>query len=325
VARTSILTGLIRLEHVTKRYPNGRLALEDLDLTIDAGELTVLVGPSGCGKTTTLRLVNRLIEPTSGRVLVADEDIAAKDPVQLRRQIGYVIQQVGLFPHLTIGDNIATVPRLLGWDRRRVRARVEELMDLVGLDRDTYRDRYPHELSGGQQQRVGVARALGADPPVLLMDEPFGALAPVTRTRLQDELLTIQANVRKTIVFVTHDIDEAVKLGDRIAIFGDDHRLQQHATPAELLAQPASEFVVSFIGGDRGLKLLAVTSIDRALLVAPTANESNGDPPRVRIDASLRDALAQMVLRHTDRVVVEEPDGTVAGVLTIAALTASAD
>jgi osmoprotectant transport system ATP-binding protein len=314
---------LIRLENVTKRYPNGRVALEDLDLTIDAGELTVLVGPSGCGKTTTLRLVNRLIEPTSGRVFVADEDIATKDPVQLRRQIGYVIQQVGLFPHLTIGDNIATVPRLLGWDRRRVRARVDELMDLVGLDHGAYRDRYPHELSGGQQQRVGVARALGADPPVLLMDEPFGALDPVTRMRLQDELLAIQADVRKTIVFVTHDIDEAVKLGDRIAIFGDDHRLQQYATPAELLAAPASDFVVSFIGGDRGLKLLAVTGIDRALLVAPTATDANGDQPRVRIDASLRDALAQMVLRHTDRVVVEEVDGTVAGVLTIAALAAS--
>jgi osmoprotectant transport system ATP-binding protein len=313
---------LIRLEHVTKRYPNGRVALDDLDLTIDAGELTVLVGPSGCGKTTTLRLINRLIDPTSGRVLLADEDIATKDPVELRRQIGYVIQQVGLFPHLSIGANIATVPRLLGWDRRRVRARVDELMDLVGLD-DTYRDRYPHELSGGQQQRVGVARALGADPPVLLMDEPFGALDPVTRMRLQDELLAIQANVRKTIVFVTHDIDEAVKLGDRIAIFGDDHRLQQYATPADLLATPASEFVVSFVGGDRGIKLLAVTGIDRSLLVPPDTVDTNGDHPRVRVDSTLRDALAQMVLHHTDRVVVEEHDGTVAGVLTIGALASS--
>jgi osmoprotectant transport system ATP-binding protein len=313
---------LIRLEHVTKRYPNGRVALEDLDLAIDAGELTVLVGPSGCGKTTTLRLVNRLIDPTSGRVLLDSQDVATQDPVQLRRQIGYVIQQVGLFPHLTIGNNIATVPRLLGWDKRRVRTRVDDLMELVGLDPSAFRDRYPHELSGGQQQRVGVARALGADPPVLLMDEPFGALDPVTRNRLQDELLSIQADVRKTIVFVTHDIDEAVKLGDRIAVFGTDHRLQQYATPTELLSKPANDFVVSFIGADRGLKLLAVTPIDRSSLVAPEADDASSDRPRVSIDATMRDALAQMVLSHTDRIIVEEPDGSVAGVLTIDALPA---
>jgi osmoprotectant transport system ATP-binding protein len=240
----------------------------------------------------------------------------------LRRQIGYVIQQVGLFPHLTIGANVATVPRLLGWDKRRVRARVDELLALVGLDPDTYRGRYPHELSGGQQQRVGVARALGADPPVLLMDEPFGALDPVTRLRLQDELLSIQANVRKTIVFVTHDIDEAVKLGDRIAIFGDDHRLQQHATPAELLANPASPFVVEFIGADRGLKLLAVTPIKPDLLRGAEPADLDPTRPRISSSATLRDALAEMVLRHTDRVTVVEPDGTVAGVLTIDALAA---
>jgi osmoprotectant transport system ATP-binding protein len=311
---------LIRLQHVTKRYPNGRVALDDLDLTIDAGELAVLVGPSGCGKTTTLRLINRLIDPTEGQVFVHGDDVATKDPVELRRQIGYVIQQVGLFPHLTIGSNVATVPRLLGWDKARVRSRVDDLLQLVGLDPAAYRDRYPHQLSGGQQQRVGVARALGADPPVLLMDEPFGALDPVTRVRLQDELLSIQADVRKTIVFVTHDIDEAVKLGDRIAIFGDDHRLQQYATPAELLANPASDFVVSFVGAERGLKLLAVTPIRPEALRAAEPDDLRPERPRVVISATMRDALAQMVLCRVDRLTVVDHDGAALGVLTIDAL-----
>jgi osmoprotectant transport system ATP-binding protein len=311
---------LIRLQHVTKRYPNGRVALDDLDLTIDAGELAVLVGPSGCGKTTTLRLINRLLDPTEGQVFVHGEDVATKDPVELRRQIGYVIQQVGLFPHLTIGSNVATVPRLLGWDKARVRSRVDDLLQLVGLDPAAYRDRYPHQLSGGQQQRVGVARALGADPPVLLMDEPFGALDPVTRVRLQDELLSIQADVRKTIVFVTHDIDEAVKLGDRIAIFGDDHRLQQYATPAELLAHPASDFVVSFVGAERGLKLLAVTPIRPEALRAAEPDDLRPERPRVVISATMRDALAQMVLCRVDRLTVVDHDGAALGVLTIDAL-----
>jgi osmoprotectant transport system ATP-binding protein len=311
---------LIRLQHVTKRYPNGRVALDDLDLTIDAGELAVLVGPSGCGKTTTLRLINRLIDPTEGQVFVHGDDVATKDPVELRRQIGYVIQQVGLFPHLTIGSNVATVPRLLGWDKARVRSRVDDLLQLVGLDPAAYRDRYPHQLSGGQQQRVGVARALGADPPVLLMDEPFGALDPVARVRLQDELLSIQADVRKTIVFVTHDIDEAVKLGDRIAIFGDDHRLQQYATPAELLANPASDFVVSFVGAERGLKLLAVTPIRPEALRAAEPDDLRPERPRIVISATMRDALAQMVLCRVDRLTVVDHDGTALGVLTIDAL-----
>jgi osmoprotectant transport system ATP-binding protein len=311
---------LIRLQHVTKRYPNGRVALDDLDLTIDAGELAVLVGPSGCGKTTTLRLINRLIDPTEGQVFVHGDDVATKDPVELRRQIGYVIQQVGLFPHLTIGSNVATVPRLLGWDKARVRSRVDDLLQLVGLDPAAYRDRYPHQLSGGQQQRVGVARALGADPPVLLMDEPFGALDPVARVRLQDELLSIQADVRKTIVFVTHDIDEAVKLGDRIAIFGDDHRLQQYATPAELLANPASDFVVSFVGAERGLKLLAVTPIRPEALRAAEPDDLRPERPRVVISATMRDALAQMVLCRVDRLTVVGHDGAALGVLTIDAL-----
>jgi osmoprotectant transport system ATP-binding protein len=316
---------LITLEHVSKRYPNGRFALRDLDLSIDAGELAVLVGPSGCGKTTTLRLINRLIDPTAGRVLLGGDDIAKKDPVELRRSIGYVIQQVGLFPHLTIGANVATVPRLLGWDKGRVRSRVDELLHLVGLEPESYRDRYPHELSGGQQQRVGVARALGADPPVLLMDEPFGALDPVTRMRLQDELLAIQADVRKTIVFVTHDIDEAVKLGDRIALFGDNGTLQQFATPADILANPASPFVVEFVGADRGLKLLAVTPITADSLVAAADDDLTNGLPSVPSTATMRDALAQMVLRNSDRILVVEPDGAVAGVLTIEALASLRD
>jgi osmoprotectant transport system ATP-binding protein len=305
------LTSLIRLEQVSKRYPNGRYALRDLDLEIGAGELAVLLGPSGCGKTTTLRLINRLIDPTSGRVLLDGVDVATRDPVELRRGVGYVIQQVGLFPHLTIADNVGTVPKLLGWRKEQVRDRADELLRLVGLDPDAFRDRYPHELSGGQQQRVGVARALGADPPVLLMDEPFGALDPVTRARLQDELLAIQADVRKTIVFVTHDLDEAVKLGDRIALFAEHGTLAQLAPPEELLSRPASEYVEAFVGADRGLKLLAVTAIPRDALVPPTEGDVAPDRPRIAADASLKDALALMAVSSVDRVVVYEPDAAV--------------
>ncbi|HEV8298451.1 MAG TPA: ABC transporter ATP-binding protein [Acidimicrobiales bacterium] len=311
---------MIRLDHVAKQYPNGRFALRDLSLEMKEGELTVLVGPSGCGKTTTLKLINRLIAPTGGRIYLDGEDISRVDPVLLRRRIGYVIQQVGLFPHLTIGANIATVPRLVGWDKRRVRARVEELLALVGLEPAGYRDRYPHELSGGQQQRVGVARALGADPPVLLMDEPFGALDPVTRARLQDELLMIQAGVRKTIVFVTHDVDEAVKLGDRIAILHLEGVLAQHATPAEILAEPASDFVAEFVGDDRGLKLLSVTRIPRRALVSASLEDLRADRPRVPESASMKDALAQMVLADTDRIAVMDRAGTVIGTLTLHAV-----
>jgi osmoprotectant transport system ATP-binding protein len=293
---------LISFERVTKQFPNGRRAPRDLDLDILDGEITVLVGPSGCGKTTSLRLVNRLVEPTSGRIVIDGEDVAHVDAVALRRRIGYVIQQVGLFPHLTVAANVATIPRLLGWNRTRQHERVEELLHLVGLEPSVYRDRYPHELSGGQQQRVGVARALGADPPVLLMDEPFGALDPITRMRLQDELLAIQAGVRKTIVFVTHDIDEAIKLGDRIAIFADDGTLAQHATARELLASPATSFVESFVGTDRAVLLLSVTPIDHAVLrpIAP----GDDSAPTIDVKASVGDAFALMVLHATDRVVV---------------------
>ncbi|MCU1619267.1 MAG: opuCA, partial [Modestobacter sp.] len=219
----------IRLEGVSKVYPDGTVAVRELDLTFAAGELTVLVGPSGCGKTTTMKMINRIIEPSTGRILLGADDVTRVDPVQLRRRIGYVIQSVGLFPHQTVRRNVATVPRLLGWDKRRTRDRVEELLELVGLDPATFGDRYPHQLSGGQRQRAGVARALAADPAVLLMDEPFSAVDPVVRERLQSEFLRLQETVRKTIVFVTHDIEEAVRLGDRIAVMSGGGTVEQFA------------------------------------------------------------------------------------------------
>src|SRR5919206_3356379 len=226
--------GVIRLEGVTKRYGNGQVAVHALDLEIGDGEVCMLIGPSGCGKTTTLKMINRLIEPSGGRILLDGEDVTRVDPVKLRRRMGYVIQQVGLFPHETVGENVATVPRLVGWPHNRIRRRVDELLELVGLDPATFRDRYPHQLSGGQRQRVGVARALGTDPPVLLMDEPFGAIDRVTRDRLQNEFLRIQERMRKIVIFVTHDIDEAVKMGDRIAILGEGGVLEQYDTPARV-------------------------------------------------------------------------------------------
>src|SRR3954468_18232144 len=253
---------MIRLDRVAKRYPDGTVAVEALSLDVPVGEIAVLVGPSGCGKTTTMRMVNRLGEPTSGSIFVGGKDVTQSDPVKLRRGIGYVIQQVGLFPHQTVAANVATVPRLLGWERRRSRARVDELLDLVGLEPARHRDRYPHQLSGGQRQRVGVARALAADPPVLLMDEPFGAVDPVARDRLQAEFLRLQEQVRKTVVFVTHDIDEAIRLGDRIAVMREGGRLEQYADPATLLSSPATDFVADFVGADSTLRRLSVLDID---------------------------------------------------------------
>ncbi len=272
---------MIRLESVSKRYPNGTLAVRELTLEVDEGEICVLVGPSGCGKTTTLKMINRLIEPTGGRLYLDGEDVTGVDPVALRRRIGYVIQQVGLFPHQTIAVNVGTVPRLLGWSRQRVADRVDELLMLVGLEPGEFRSRYPAQLSGGQRQRVGVARALAADPPLLLMDEPFGAIDPVTRVRLQDEFLRLQDEVRKTIVFVTHDIEEAVKMGDRIAILDVGGILAQYDTPAEVLGNPSSDMVADFVGADRGLKRLKVTPIEAGCLE---------HPPTVKPDDSLADA-----------------------------------
>lgn len=252
---------MIRFEQVTKRYPDGTTAVDDLSLEVAEGELVTLVGPSGCGKTTTMMMVNRLIEPTSGRIFVDGADVSTVDPVRLRRRIGYVIQQVGLFPHRTVLDNTAAVPALLGWKRGRARARAAELLDLVGLDPGQYGPRYPDQLSGGQRQRVGVARALAADPPVLLMDEPFGAVDPVVREQLQDEFLRMQAAVRKTVLLVTHDIEEAVRLGDRIAVYGQG-RIEQFDTPGAVLGTPATPYVADFVGADRGLKRLSVTEIE---------------------------------------------------------------
>jgi osmoprotectant transport system ATP-binding protein len=295
---------MIRLDSVSKRFSNGPVAVDALTLEVPTGQTCVLVGPSGCGKTTTLKMINRLIEPTSGRIFLDDEDVTRADPVRLRRRIGYVIQQVGLFPHQTISTNVGTVPRLLGWKKDRISRRVDELLELVGLAPHEYRDRYPTQLSGGQRQRVGVARALAADPPVLLMDEPFGAIDPVTRMRLQDEFLGLQGEVRKTVVFVTHDIEEAVKMGDRICILEAGGKLAQYDTPAEVLGSPASPFVADFVGSDRGLKRLRVTSIDRATLE---------HPPTVVPTASIPEARAAIERSGADWVAVVNTDGRLIG------------
>ncbi|MGH3354765.1 MAG: ABC transporter ATP-binding protein [Nocardioidaceae bacterium] len=252
----------IELIEVTKRYPGQTdAAVDHVSMTIPAGEIVVLVGPSGCGKTTTMKMINRLIEPTGGRILLDGDNVIERDADTLRRHIGYVIQAGGLFPHMTVADNVGLVPGLLKWDSKRIGARVEELLDLVGLEPDTFRARYPRELSGGQQQRVGVARALAADPPVLLMDEPFGAVDPITRSRLQDELIRLQDELRKTIVFVTHDFDEAVKLGDRIAVLAQGSRIVQYDTPAEILTNPADDYVSEFVGAGAALKQLTLTRV----------------------------------------------------------------
>jgi osmoprotectant transport system ATP-binding protein len=262
----------VSYQHVTKIYAGqDDPAIHDLSLDVAAGEICVLVGPSGCGKTTALRMLNRTVEITEGDILIGETSVRERDPAELRREMGYVIQQIGLFPHRTVAENIATVPRLLGWNRDRTQARVQELLDLIGLDRELG-NRYPAQLSGGQQQRVGVARALAADPPVMLMDEPFGAIDPIARERLQNEFLRLQAEIRKSVLFVTHDIDEAIKMGDRIAILRKGGRLAQYATPAELLMAPADDFVEDFVGADRALKRLALMRVrDINLWEAPLA------------------------------------------------------
>lgn len=271
----------IMLEEVTKTYPGQKKsAVGGLTLEIPAGSIVMFVGPSGCGKTTTLKMINRLIEPTSGKIVINGDDVTKMNGDELRRRIGYVIQAGGLFPHMTVATNIGMVPKMLGWSKEKIAARVDELLELVSLDPAVYRDRFPKELSGGQQQRVGVARALAADPPVLLMDEPFGAVDPITRQRLQDELLNIQSEVQKTIVCVTHDFDEAVKLGDWIAIFNEGAQLEQYDSPERILANPASEFVENFIGSGAGLKQLTLTRVNDveladAITTTPGTNASD--------------------------------------------------
>src|ERR687889_80663 len=281
---------MITFESVTKRFPDGTVAADNLSFEVPEGELVVLVGPSGCGKTTALRMVNRMIEPTEGSISVNGQDTASVSAPTLRRDIGYVIQQVGLFPHLTVADNVATVPSLIGWDKERTDERVRELIDTVGLSQEVA-NRYPRQLSGGQQQRVGVARALAADPPIMLMDEPFGAVDPIVRDRLQNEFLRLQETIAKTILFVTHDIDEAIKMGDLVAVFQTGGILAQFGSPLDILAAPASEFVARFVGQDRGLKRLSLLRVaDVALQPAVTARpgDAAADARRRALDDPLR-------------------------------------
>jgi osmoprotectant transport system ATP-binding protein len=305
----------LEFRDVVKRYPGAREnAVDHLSLMVPAGDICVLVGPSGCGKTTAMRMVNRMIDITGGDILLGERSVRERDPVELRREIGYVIQQIGLFPHQTIGDNIATVPRLLGWPKDRVRARVGELLDLVGLEREM-RERYPAQLSGGQRQRVGVARALAADPPLMLMDEPFGAIDPINRSRLQDEFLRLQAEVRKTVVFVTHDIDEAIKLGDRVAILRQGGKLAQYGSPEEILSRPADEFVAQFVGADRSLKRLSLTPLGDLELGPP-----NGAALRLPAAMSARDALSAMLGADGAQALVVDADNRELGTVTVKAI-----
>jgi osmoprotectant transport system ATP-binding protein len=305
---------MIELERVSKAY-DGRGVVSDLSLRVPAGAFCVLLGPSGCGKSTTLRMINRLVPHDRGTIRVGGEDIRDVPPERLRRKIGYAIQSIGLFPHWRVEDNIATVPRLLGWPQPRVRDRVTELLQLLRLDPDSYRGKYPHQLSGGEQQRIGVARALAADPDLLLMDEPFAAVDPVTRAALQGEILRIQRATKKTILFVTHDLDEALMLASIIAIM-QQGRVAQTGAPAEILEHPASDFVAEFTGGEAGrFKLLALRKIGERLRPGEAA-EGKPLPP----DASLRDALAAMAARHTDRLPVADEAGRPLGAITLADL-----
>ncbi len=284
----------IRLESLAKRFHGQHeAAVDDLSMEIPEGEIVILVGPSGCGKTTTMKMINRIIEPSSGRIFLDEEDVTDVNPDQLRRRIGYVIQQIGLFPHLTIADNIATVPKLLGWDKKRISERVDELLETVGMDPGDYRNRYPKELSGGQRQRVGVARAMSADPDVMLMDEPFGAIDPITRDRLQNEFLRLQEQIKKTIIFVTHDIDEAIKMGDRIAILREQSHIAQFDTPERILVNPADDFVADFIGRGASLKRLSLSRVrDVELHEWPTTQDgTNHDEVRRLLDGSDKSAV----------------------------------
>lgn len=302
---------MIRLEHVTKTFPGSdHVAVDNLNLEIEAGMTVAMIGPSGCGKTTTMRMINRLETPSDGRVLVKGRDVADTDPRHLRRSIGYVIQQVGLFPHMTIARNIATVPRLLGWDKVKTDKRIDELLELVSLDPASMRNRLPHELSGGQRQRVGFARALAADPEIMLMDEPFGAIDPITRIKLQDEFRQILKKVSKTVVIVTHDIDEAIKMGDKVAIMRDGGLLQ-YDNPEALLAQPAGEFVKNFLGPDRTIKRLSLIRVESVM----TPARASADGPSISPDANLHVALARVMENDCGGLDVKNEDGTVVGYL----------
>ncbi|WP_062349438.1 ABC transporter ATP-binding protein [Herbidospora yilanensis] len=315
---------MITFDGVTKRYADGTVAVDDLSLEVPTGAITVFVGPSGCGKTTSLRMINRMIDPSQGRVLLDGKDVTAVDPATLRRGIGYVIQQAGLFPHRRIVDNVATVPLLLGWDRKKARDRAMELLERVGLDPKMAR-RYPFQLSGGQQQRVGVARALAADPPVLLMDEPFSAVDPIVRASLQEELLRLQSELHKTIVFVTHDIDEAVKLGDTVAVLRVGGKLAQVAAPADLLSDPADDFVREFLGRDRGIRRLGfVPAKELALDPAPEGVTAEGHGTFNPARDSLRAALDAALLSPDGLAVAVDDDGRVLGVVGQAALVGAA-
>ncbi len=306
----------LELVNVSKRYPGQREpAIPDLSLTVPAGEVCVLVGPSGSGKTTAMRLINRMIPLTGGDILLGGRSVLVIEPNELRKSIGYVIQQIGLFPHQSIAENIATVPRLLGWDKHRIAARVDELLELVGMDPAEVAHRFPAQLSGGQRQRVGVARALAADPPLMLMDEPFGAIDPINRARLQDEFLHLQEQVRKTIVFVTHDIDEAIKMGDRIAILRQGGSLAQYATPEEILTNPADEFVAEFVGEDRALKRLGLATLQDVELQQPNGLKPGSD--RVAVTATVRDALSHLLAAGGSPLTVVDDHDQVRGIVTL--------
>ncbi|MDQ4045503.1 MAG: ABC transporter ATP-binding protein [Chloroflexota bacterium] len=306
----------IRLEHVTKIYPNTAApAVDDVSLTIEPGELVVLLGPSGCGKTTLLKMVNRIYEPTSGQIWIDDTEIHALPASQLRRRIGYVIQQTGLFPHMRIEDNVATVPRLLKWDRNRIRDRVRDLLELVGLPADEYARRYPPQLSGGQQQRVGLARALAGEPSTMLMDEPFGALDAITRTRLQDELKRIHRQISQTILFVTHDIDEAVRLADRIVVMCEG-RVVQFDTPLEIVTNPANDFVSDLVGAGDVLRRMGLITVASASSGVGPAGDTDVEH-HISGSAFLREAIGQMVETGTDRLTVLDDDGQPASELTM--------
>lgn len=325
---TGVLTSLaaqqggvdIVLDHITKQYPGQqRPAVEDFSMRVEPGELIMFVGPSGCGKTTTMKMINRIIEPTSGSIRINGDDVLSLDGNELRRHIGYVIQQIGLFPHFTIAENIAIVPKLLGWSKARIAECVDELLRTVQLDPGTFAQRYPRQLSGGQQQRVGVARALAADPPVMLMDEPFGATDPITREKLQAEFLRIQADIGKTIIFVTHDFEEAIRMGDRIAVLSDRSQIEQFDTPARILAEPANDYVRSFIGEGAALKRLALIPVTDARI-----GSADAAAPAVTVDehSSLREALDTLVLTGAARVNVTRA-GAVVGSIDQAAISAA--